>query len=155
VQLYACETFTTVLSPGYNAAHYDHIHVDLMRRASGHHPCRPDAIPGEVAAATARSLYASKQHGPAYTGSIASKALSTIAPAAIPGEDGFVEDGDPVTGSTKRRPTYKVAPHGVAFSGADSDDEEPTGSISGWPHLPATSSDVAIRLDQRRSSKPQ
>ena len=32
VQLFACETFSTVLAPGYNAAHYDHIHVDLMRR---------------------------------------------------------------------------------------------------------------------------
>ena len=70
VQLYACETFTTVLAPGYNVYHYDHIHVDLMRRSSGRRPCRPDAIPGEVVAAKARAVYASKQHGPAYTGSI-------------------------------------------------------------------------------------
>ena len=60
VQLYACETFTTVLAPGYNVYHYNHIHVDLMRRASGSHPCRPDAIPGEVVAAKARAIYASK-----------------------------------------------------------------------------------------------
>jgi len=72
VQLYACETFTTVLAPGYNAAHYDHIHVDLMRRASGRRPCRPDAISGEVAAAKARSMYAAK-HGREYTGSIGAK----------------------------------------------------------------------------------
>ena len=58
MQLYACETFNTVLAPGYNIYHYDHIHVDLMRRASGRRPCRPDAIPGEVAAAKARSVYA-------------------------------------------------------------------------------------------------
>jgi hypothetical protein len=75
VQGYACDVFTTVLSPGYNAAHYNHIHVDLMRRASGRHPCRPDAIPGEVAAAKARSMYAAKQRGPAYTGSVASRRL--------------------------------------------------------------------------------
>ena len=74
VQLYACETFSTVLAPGYNAAHYDHIHVDLMRRESGRRPCRPDAIPGEVVAAKARAVYASKQRGPAYTGSIATQA---------------------------------------------------------------------------------
>jgi hypothetical protein len=100
VQLYACETFTTVLSPGYNVYHYNHIHVDLMRRESGRRPCRPDAIPGEVAAAKARSMYAAKQRGPAYTGSIATKAPDNE-PIAIPGEDGYVagEDDDAVTGS--------------------------------------------------------
>ena len=34
VQAAACQQFTTVLAPGSNAYHYDHIHVDLMRRAS-------------------------------------------------------------------------------------------------------------------------
>jgi hypothetical protein len=89
VQLYACETFTTVLAPGYNAAHYDHIHVDLMRRDSGRRPCRPNAISGEVAAAKARAVYASKQRGPAYTGSIASAAGPHT---AVPGNDGFIQD---------------------------------------------------------------
>ncbi len=104
VQLAACETFTTVLAPGYNVYHYDHIHVDLMRRASGHHPCRPDAIPGDVVAAKARAIYANKHRGPAYTGSIGRARPSAIAgssapeadrghaPAAIPGEDGFVAE---------------------------------------------------------------
>jgi hypothetical protein len=55
VQLYACETFSTVLAPDYNIFHYDHIHVDLMRRASSRRPCRPHAIRGEVAAARART----------------------------------------------------------------------------------------------------
>jgi Extensin-like protein C-terminus len=99
VQLYACETFTTVLAPGYNIYHYNHIHVDLMRRASGRRPCRPNAVPGEVMAAKARAQYASKMRGPAYTGSISSKASL---PEAPPGEDGYVadEDGDEgVTGS--------------------------------------------------------
>ncbi len=89
VQLYACETFTTVLAPGYNAAHYNHIHVDLMRRASGRRPCRPNAIPGEVVAARARAIYASKNHGPAYTGSIPTKTARDNLPDAIPGEDGL------------------------------------------------------------------
>ena len=79
VQLYACETFTTVLAPGYNVYHYDHIHVDLMRRASGRHPCRPDAIPGEVVAAKARAVYASKHGAPAYTGSVPTQAASGAA----------------------------------------------------------------------------
>jgi hypothetical protein len=60
VQLYACETFTTVLAPGYNIFHYNHIHVDLMRRRPGYRPCRPTAIPGEVVAARVRAHYASR-----------------------------------------------------------------------------------------------
>src|SRR5450631_1500995 len=92
VQLYACETFTTVLAPGYNVYHYDHMHVDLMRRSSGNHPCRPNAIPGEVVVAKARAVYASRQRGPAYTGSVPAKAASGNQPLAIPGEDGYVAD---------------------------------------------------------------
>lgn len=94
VQLYACETFSTVLAPGYNVYHYDHMHVDLMRRASGRHPCRPDAIPGEVAAAKARSMYAAKQRGPAYTGSVPSRGANDRLPVALPGEDGYVAGDD-------------------------------------------------------------
>ena len=33
VQAAACRQFTTVLAPGSNVYHYNHIHVDLMRRA--------------------------------------------------------------------------------------------------------------------------
>ena len=93
VQLFACETFSTVLAPGYNIYHYDHIHVDLMRRGDGRHPCRPDAIPGDVAAAKARATYAAKQHAPAYTGSIAA-AANAAAPA---------EDEDSGRGARRRR----------------------------------------------------
>jgi hypothetical protein len=155
VQLYACETFTTVLSPGYNAEHYNHIHVDLMRRASGNRPCRPDAIPGEVVAAKARAVYASKQRGPAYTGSITTKAAKSNAPAAIPGEDGYVEDDDAaVTGSISSIP---AKPH-AAVAGADGEfDEDVTGSIkaapAGWPRVTgaASAGDAAIRAEERRS----
>jgi hypothetical protein len=95
VHLAACDNFNTVLAPGYNAAHYNHIHVDLMRRASGDRPCRPEAISGEVAAARARAVYA-KQRGPAYTGSARSAKVSRR-PAAVPGEDGYILDLDNVT----------------------------------------------------------
>ena len=37
VQAAACQQFNTVLAPGSNVYHYDHIHVDLMRRASRPH----------------------------------------------------------------------------------------------------------------------
>jgi hypothetical protein len=69
--------------------------VDLMRRDSGRHPCRPDAISGEVAAAKARATYAAKQRGPAYTGSIPMVAPAPVAgkiPVAVPGADGEIGD---------------------------------------------------------------
>jgi len=97
VQLYACETFVTVLAPGYNAAHYNHIHVDLMRREPGYRPCRPEPIKGEIVAARARAHYASQHRGPAYTGSISAPAGDL--PAAIPGVDGYIMGDDDVTGS--------------------------------------------------------
>jgi hypothetical protein len=103
VQLYACDIFNTVLSPGYNAAHYNHIHVDLMRRASGRRPCRPNAVPGEIVAAKARAMYAARARGD-HTGSIKAPisigALIKGLPEAAPGEDGFVADeDDDTTGS--------------------------------------------------------
>jgi hypothetical protein len=89
VQGAACDVFTTVLAPGYNAAHYNHIHVDLMRRSSGRRPCRPNAIPGEVAAAKATSKYA-RRGDPSVTGSLGGKGV----PRAVPGEDGYFESDD-------------------------------------------------------------
>jgi hypothetical protein len=103
VQLYACETFNTVLAPGYNVYHYDHFHVDLSRREPGNRPCRPEAIPGEVAAAKARAVYAHQRRGPAYTGSVKEK--DKIAELlAVPGADGFVSDED----AKKKTPPVQV-----------------------------------------------
>ncbi|MFC0243819.1 extensin-like domain-containing protein [Rhodopseudomonas telluris] len=71
VQDSACQMFTTVLAPGSNVYHYDHIHVDLMRRRSARSICKPAAVPGEVIAARLqqRNPYASSGwNGP--TGSI-------------------------------------------------------------------------------------
>jgi hypothetical protein len=86
VQASACREFTTVLAPGSNVYHYNHIHVDLMRRA--HRPiiCQPAAMSGEEVAARAsgRNPYASNSYGsnsyarePAVTGSLGG---SRIAP---------------------------------------------------------------------------
>ncbi len=59
----ACQQFTTVLAPGSNAYHYDHIHVDLMRRASRRLICEPASVSGEEVAARAmqRNPYASRE----------------------------------------------------------------------------------------------
>jgi hypothetical protein len=50
VQASACQQFTTVLAPGSNRYHYNHIHVDLMRRSSRRVICEPRAISGEALA---------------------------------------------------------------------------------------------------------
>ena len=97
VQLAACEEFSTVLAPGANIYHYNHIHVDLMRRGSGRRICQPAAIPGEVVAERVRAQYASQHYGdPATTGSIAKRIKRALGysgedddrlPLAVPGED--------------------------------------------------------------------
>jgi len=68
VQGAACQMFNTVLAPGANVYHYNHIHVDLMRRAYRPHICEPRAVPGDEIAARARARYARRDTG--ITGSI-------------------------------------------------------------------------------------
>jgi hypothetical protein len=95
VQLAACQEFTTVLAPGANIYHYNHIHVDLMRRSSGRRICEPSAMPGEVERARAR--YAGQHYGdPGATGSIKKTIKRALGysgedddslPLAVPGED--------------------------------------------------------------------
>ena len=97
VQLAACNEFSTVLAPGANIYHYNHIHVDLMRRYSGRRICQPAAIPGEVVAERARARYASHGYSePSTTGSISKRIKSALGlggddddrrPLARPGED--------------------------------------------------------------------
>jgi hypothetical protein len=98
VQAAACEDFTTVLAPGANVYHYNHIHVDLMRHYNGRHICEPSAIPGEVVAERARARFAAQHGEPAVTGSIETKPRFKRAlgyskedddgrPEAVPGDD--------------------------------------------------------------------
>ncbi|MEY9359073.1 hypothetical protein ABH994_001794 [Bradyrhizobium yuanmingense] len=74
VQAGACAHFTTVLAPGSNVFHYDHIHVDLMRRASRRLICQPAAVSGEEVASRAQSRrpYASGRE-PSVTGSLGAR----------------------------------------------------------------------------------
>ena len=96
VQLAACELFTTVLAPGSNVYHYNHIHVDLMRRASGRRICQPGPISGDEVAARTRGRYAGTRDG--VTGSIPRRGERRTPhsaydiedrnlPDAVPGED--------------------------------------------------------------------
>jgi hypothetical protein len=71
VQGAACQQFNTVLAPGSNVYHYDHIHVDLMRRASRRVICQPAAVSGEEIASRSSQRggsYASRE--PSVTGSL-------------------------------------------------------------------------------------
>ena len=71
VQGGACQYFTTVLAPGSNVYHYDHIHVDLMRRAKRPVICQPAAVSGEeVAARAGGHNYAGRSFADGITGSI-------------------------------------------------------------------------------------
>jgi len=92
IQAAACVQFATVLAPGSNVYHYDHIHVDLMRRASGRSICEPGAVSGEVVAARARARYGGRRFGdPNITGSIASAPMTaTSASATSAGRAGAV-----------------------------------------------------------------
>jgi hypothetical protein len=103
VQSAACDQFTTVLAPGANVYHYNHIHVDLMRRASGRRICEPVAISGDIAAARAGGRFAAHRYGDrpsdhnsdlGVTGSIASRIHRRDAaedddrlPSAVAGDD--------------------------------------------------------------------
>jgi hypothetical protein len=72
VQAAACQQFNTVLAPGSNVYHYDHIHVDLMRRSSQRVICQPAAVSGEeVASRASRGTYANANRDFGITGSIA------------------------------------------------------------------------------------
>jgi hypothetical protein len=70
VQAAACQRFNTVLAPGSNVYHYDHIHVDLMRRASQRIICEPAAMSGEQIAARAGQRNPSASRTPFVTGSL-------------------------------------------------------------------------------------
>jgi hypothetical protein len=70
VQATACDRFTTVLAPGSNVYHYNHIHVDLMRRRNDRHACNPHAITGDEMAARLGAHLAARRVDPSVTGSI-------------------------------------------------------------------------------------
>lgn len=79
VQAGACAHFTTVLAPGSNVFHYDHIHVDLMRRPSRRLICQPAAVSGDEVAARAqsRSPYANARE-PSVTGSLGARKSTAL-----------------------------------------------------------------------------
>jgi hypothetical protein len=91
VQGAACQQFNTVLAPGSNVYHYDHIHVDLMRRSSRRIICQPAAVSGEEIAsrASTRSPYASRETS--VTGSLGGRHKPSHR-SRVDEEDEFMDD---------------------------------------------------------------
>jgi hypothetical protein len=91
VQGAACQQFNTVLAPGSNVYHYDHIHVDLMRRASRRIICQPASVSGEEIASRTlqRNPYASRE--PSVTGSLGGRHVRPHR-ARVDEEDEFQDD---------------------------------------------------------------
>ena len=92
----ACRLFATVLAPGSNAFHYDHMHVDLAHHASGRTICEPRPIPGDLIArgrgqlvtgsvetypVEPRSVERARRHPPHH------QTDERFLPIAVPGED--------------------------------------------------------------------
>ncbi|HEV3373002.1 MAG TPA: extensin family protein [Xanthobacteraceae bacterium] len=102
LQATACDQFTTVLAPGYNVYHYNHIHVDLMRRRNGRHACEPTPVSGDEAAARLGARVAARHND--VTGSLGQHRAAPLPrarassyserksdrdpPDAVPGADG-------------------------------------------------------------------
>jgi len=93
VQAAACQQFNTVLAPGSNRFHYDHIHVDLMRRSSRRVICEPAAMSGEEVAARAGGRNPYAQREPYVTGSLGGrKAPPHPHKAGVNEEDEFEDE---------------------------------------------------------------
>jgi hypothetical protein len=95
VQASACQQFNTVLAPGSNRYHEDHIHVDLMRRASQRLICEPSAVSGEeVAARTSQRNPYARGREPYITGALGGRSAQRSKPASarVNEEDEFRDD---------------------------------------------------------------
>jgi hypothetical protein len=93
VQGAACRTFNTVLAPGSNRYHYNHIHVDLMRRARRPVICEPAAVSGEVVAQRAQqNRYGSGAREPDFTSAIPSRKDARNKREKINEEDEFEDE---------------------------------------------------------------
>jgi hypothetical protein len=91
VQGAACQQFNTVLAPGSNVYHYDHIHVDLMRRSSRRTICQPAAVSGdEIALRRSQgNSYANRE--PSVTGSLGGRHKASHR-SRVDEEDEFMDE---------------------------------------------------------------
>src|SRR5262249_27247132 len=71
-----CNRFTTVLGPGSDGYHEDHIHVDLAERHGGYRLCQWDLHDGSEVAQSAVRSYAMQ--------SVAASARASALPVSVP-----------------------------------------------------------------------
>ncbi|MFG1358497.1 extensin-like domain-containing protein [Xanthobacter pseudotagetidis] len=114
VQAGACELFTTVLAPGSNVFHYDHIHVDLMRRTSGRAICKPAPRPLPAPLIAVKAPEPAQSYPPLAYPAAAPEPASLrppLAPAAPP-------PAAPVAApDVVRQPAPDMAPPGALYGG--------------------------------------
>lgn len=110
----ACEHFSTVLGPGADMFHYDHIHIDLARHNGGRHICKPvikftpryDLPPPDPARPTRSAALPAEF--PAETSPGGRYPVASAPAAAVPpGVTAFLE------GRTPPRPLATVGPVGA------------------------------------------
>ena len=97
----ACETFTTVLGPGSNAFHYNHIHIDLAMHGGGRHYCKPTpeaSRPGPAPGAPPETPQVEEEQD--------------VASSAVPSDDGArrgLDAGAPPAYAGEGRPSRAAA----------------------------------------------
>jgi len=102
----SCAHFSTVLSPGSNAFHYNHIHVDLAMHGRGRSICKP--VPQETLPPPSEEspLIAMQGAKPASGDETDNDTTGKAPPAAFDGEDGIGPlnaPPDDITSSIRRR----------------------------------------------------
>jgi hypothetical protein len=117
VQAGACELFTTVLAPGSNMFHYDHIHVDLMRRTSGRAICKPAPrpLPAPLMAVKAPEAPPPQSYPPSAYPPPAPEPASLRPPAAPAGPSPVAPVAAP---EVARQPAPEPVPPGALYGGS-------------------------------------
>jgi hypothetical protein len=119
----ACKRFTTVLAPGSNIYHYDHIHVDLARRKS-RDICNPGVLPTGPSPADLIARKSPDQPGPGFRTPDMTP-VGAIRPGVPPQRPGDIRATDRRAADHRladRRPIDEVIPGGRMPTAVPGDD---------------------------------
>lgn len=116
----ACSIYSTVLGPGADMFHYDHLHVDLARHAGGRRICRPafkftprrDLPPPDPAAREVISM------APIRPSNSAALAMTPLPPRH---QRQLVAEAAPMTGGPIRLPGSIIGPEEVVVGDVEGD----------------------------------
>ena len=102
----SCRHFTTVLAPGSDALHYNHLHIDLARHSKGRVICKPVIkFEPRLDAVAAQQATPRPQQPPTLYPSVARGNPMML---AQPSDDGYESDGEP----EMDEPVQPVGPRG-------------------------------------------